>query len=57
MLRSLLHHMHIVVDERLAVVVLTDRKDITYVTALDRVVSVLVHELESLVEVTLIVAY
>ena len=54
---SLLHNIHVVVDERLAVVVLADRKDVTYVTALDRVVAILVHEFESLVEVTLIVAH
>ena len=32
---SLLHHIHIVVDERLAVVMLSDRKDIAHITALD----------------------
>jgi hypothetical protein len=57
MLGSLLHHVHVVVDERLAGVVLADRKDIADITALDSVVSVFVHELESLVEVAIIVAY
>jgi hypothetical protein len=49
--------MHVVVDEGLAVVVLSDREDIAYITALDSVVAILVHEFESLVEVTLVVAY
>ena len=55
-LSSLLHDIHIVVDEGLAVVVLSDRKDVTYITTLDRVVAVLVHKVKSLVKVTLIVA-
>jgi hypothetical protein len=46
-----------VVDERLAIVVLSDRKDVTDITSLDGVVAIFVHEFKSLVEVTLVVAY
>ena len=54
---SLLHHIHIVIDERLAVVMLSDRKDITNITALDRIIAILVHKIKSLIEVTLVVTY
>jgi hypothetical protein len=57
MLGSLLYHIHVVVDERLAVVVFSDREDIAYITALDRVVAIFVHKFESLVKVTLVVTY
>ena len=56
-LGSLLDHMHIVVDEGLAVVVLSDREDVAYISALDGVVAIFVHKVEGLVEMTLVVAY
>ena len=55
MLGCLLEGEHIMVDERLAVVMLSYRKDISYITALDRIISVFVHKLESLVDMSFVV--
>jgi hypothetical protein len=57
MLGSLLQCIKIMIDERLAVVVLAYRKDISYISALDGVIAILVHELESLIDMTLVITY
>jgi hypothetical protein len=57
MLGRLLEGKEIMIDERLAVVVLAYRKDISYIAALDGVIAILVHELESLIDMTLIITY
>ena len=56
-LSRLLEGKEVVVDKRLAVVMLAYREDIADITALDGVVTVLVHKVKGLVEMTLIVAH
>ena len=57
MFGSLLQCIEIMIDEGLAVVMLSDRKDISYISALDGVIAILVHELESLIDMTLVITY
>ena len=55
MLGSLLDDMHIVVVHRLRVVVVATRDDISHISSLHCIITILVHEVEGSIEMTLIV--
>ena len=55
MLGSLLDDMHIVVVHRLRVVVVATRDDVSHISSLHCIITILVHEVEGSIEMTLIV--
>ena len=57
MLCSLFQSIQIVVDYRLAVMMFSERENISYISALYGIIAVFVHQVQSLIKMTLVITY